>query len=38
MVQQLRGDCGERQVQGAKVGMAEVYGAAGNNAAVILKK
>lgn len=37
MVLQLRGKCGNRQVQGAKVGMSEVYGAAGNNAAVILK-
>ncbi len=38
IVNQLRGLCGDRQVEGAKVGMAEVYGAAGNNAAVILKK
>jgi acetyl-CoA acetyltransferase len=38
MVLQLRGVCGARQVEGAKVGMSEVYGAAGNNAAVILKK
>ena len=38
MVLQLRGVCKERQVEGAKVGMSEVYGAAGNNAAVILKK
>jgi acetyl-CoA acetyltransferase len=38
MVLQLRGLCKERQVEGAKVGMSEVYGAAGNNAAVILKK
>jgi acetyl-CoA acetyltransferase len=38
MVLQLRGVCGARQVEGAKIGMSEVYGAAGNNAAVILKK
>jgi acetyl-CoA acetyltransferase len=37
MVLQLRGLCKARQVEGAKVGMSEVYGAAGNNAAVILK-
>jgi acetyl-CoA acetyltransferase len=37
MVLQLRGECGARQVQGAKVGMSEVYGMAGNNAALILK-
>jgi acetyl-CoA acetyltransferase len=38
MVLQLRGVCKDRQVEGAKVGMSEVYGAAGNNAAIILKK
>lgn len=38
LVLQLRGNCGARQVEGAKIGMSEVYGAAGNNAAVILKK
>jgi acetyl-CoA acetyltransferase len=38
MVLQLRGQCKDRQVEGAKVGMSEVYGAAGNNAAVILKR
>ena len=37
MVLQLRGQCGARQVEGAKVGMSEVYGMAGNNAALILK-
>lgn len=38
IVQQLRGKGGARQIEGAKVGMAEVYGAAGNNAALILTK
>lgn len=38
MVLQLRGQCKDRQVEGAKVGMSEVYGAAGNNSAVILKR
>jgi acetyl-CoA C-acetyltransferase len=37
ITEQLRGECGPRQVQGAKVGMSEVYGMAGNNAALILK-
>ena len=37
MVLQLRDQCKDRQVEGAKIGMSEVYGAAGNNAAVILK-
>ena len=37
MVLQLRGQCGARQVEGAKVGMSEVYGMAGNNSAIILK-
>jgi acetyl-CoA acetyltransferase len=37
LVCQLRGQSGARQVTGAKVGMAEVYGAAGNNAALILQ-
>jgi len=37
MVLQLRGQCGARQVEGAKVGMSEVYGMAGNNSALILK-
>ena len=34
---QLRGDAGERQVQGAKVGIAQTYGMMGNSATVILK-
>lgn len=38
LVCQLRGQAGERQVEGAKAGMAEVYGAAGNNSALILKR
>ncbi|MBA7668582.1 hypothetical protein ES703_76695 [subsurface metagenome] len=38
IVYQLRGQAGARQVEGAKVGMGEVYGAAANNAALILKK
>ncbi len=38
VVTQLRGEAGQRQVKGAKVGMAQTYGAAGNSASVILKK
>ena len=38
LVQQLRGNCGERQVQGAKVALAQVLGASGNCAVTILKK
>jgi acetyl-CoA acetyltransferase len=38
IVWQLRGEAGPRQIKGVRVGMAEVYGAAGNNAALILKK
>ncbi len=34
---QLRGQAGARQVKGAKAAIAEVYGAAANNAALILK-
>jgi len=35
---QFRGQAGPRQIEGAKAAMATVYGAAGNNATVILKK
>jgi acetyl-CoA acetyltransferase len=38
VVTQLRGEAGERQVKGAKVGMAQTYGAGGNSASVILKR
>ena len=38
LVWQLRDDCGERQVQNAKVGMSQTYGMLGNSAATILKK
>jgi len=38
LVWQLRGDCGARQVEGAKVGMAQTYGMLGNSAAAILMK
>ena len=38
LVEQLRGDCGARQVEGAKVGMSQTYGMLGNSAAAILKK
>ncbi|MBI4186168.1 MAG: transporter [Chloroflexi bacterium] len=38
IVKQLREEAGARQVKGAKVGIAEVYGAAANNSALILKK
>jgi len=37
LVWQLRGQAGARQVEGARVGMSEVYGAQGNNSAAILK-
>jgi len=37
LVTQLRGEAGERQVEGAKVGLAQTYGAEGNSASVILK-
>ncbi len=37
VVKQLRGECGERQVQGAKVGMAQTYGMLGNSAAAVFK-
>ena len=37
LVWQLRGQAGERQVKGAKVGMAQTYGMLGNSAAAILK-
>jgi acetyl-CoA acetyltransferase len=38
IVWQLRGVCGDRQVEGAKVGLAEVAGTAGVNATHILTK
>ncbi len=37
LVVQLRGQAGDRQVKGAKVGMAQTYGMLGNSAAAILK-
>jgi acetyl-CoA acetyltransferase len=37
LVCQLRGQAGARQVEGAKVGMAQTYGMLGNSAAAILK-
>lgn len=37
VIKQLRGECGERQVQGAKVGMAQTYGMLGNSAAAVFK-
>jgi acetyl-CoA acetyltransferase len=33
---QLRGTAGDRQVEGARIGMTQVYGAQGNNSACIL--
>ena len=33
---QLRGRCGERQVEGAKVAMAQTYGLMGNSGTTIL--
>jgi len=38
IVSQLRGDCGPRQVEGAKVGLAHVLGAGGNCAITILQR
>lgn len=38
LVWQLRDEAGERQVDGAKVGMSQTYGAEGNSGSVILKK
>ncbi|MBI2846676.1 MAG: transporter [Chloroflexi bacterium] len=37
LVSQLRGQSGARQVEGAKVGMAQTYGMLGNSACAILK-
>ena len=37
ITQQLRGQSGDRQVKGAKVGMGQTYGQLGNSASVILK-
>jgi len=37
LVVQLRGQAGARQVEGAKVGMAQTYGQLGNSASAILK-
>jgi len=38
LVWQLRGDAGPRQVKGAKVGLAQLYGGNGNASVVILKR
>ena len=38
LVQQLRGNCGPRQVIGAKTALGQVIGASGNCAVTILKK
>ena len=38
IVRQLRGAAGPRQVEGAKVGFGQVYGAQGNAGTVIVKK
>jgi len=38
LVTQLRGEAGDRQVDNAKVGMAQTYGMLGNSAAVILNR
>jgi len=37
LVEQLRGQAGARQVEGAKIGMAQTYGQLGNSASAILK-
>jgi len=34
---QLRGECGERQVNNAKVAMAQTYGLMGNSGTTIMK-
>lgn len=38
IVWQLRGEAGDRQVQGARVGMGQTYGMLGNSASIILKR
>jgi acetyl-CoA acetyltransferase len=38
IVSQLRGQCGPRQVEGARVGLAHVLGAGGNCAVTILQR
>ncbi|MFC1929669.1 hypothetical protein ACFLW6_02225 [Chloroflexota bacterium] len=38
VVWQLRGDSGERQVEGAKVGMAQSYGLFGSSGSIVVKK
>ena len=38
IVQQLRGNAGPRQVEGARVGLAQVYGAWGHCGVSILKQ
>ena len=38
LVWQLRGEAGPRQVQGAKVGLAQLYGGNGNASSIILKR
>lgn len=38
LVWQLRGQAGPRQVENAKVGLTQVYGAQGNNSCVVLKR
>ena len=38
IVTQLRGQAGPRQVEGAKVGLGQVYGARGNSGTTIWKK
>lgn len=38
IVSQLRGDCGARQVEGARTGLAHVLGAGGNCAVTILQR
>jgi acetyl-CoA acetyltransferase len=36
LVRQLRGEAGERQVPGSRVGLAQVYGAPGTASATVL--
>ena len=38
IVWQLRGEAGQRQVEGARVAVGQTYGANGNSSAIILKK
>jgi hypothetical protein len=38
LVEQLRGNCGPRQIEGAKVALGHVLGAGGNCAITVLER